>query len=65
MLNEIKETLNLKIIKTTNVENIVLITGFSPLLHKFIKIGSALVNVQIAITQNKVVIGYPLILHSY
>lgn len=65
LAKEIVKKFNLITVSYEQVEDTVIINGYSKLLQHFILINHEKVNLQIAYHKNAVIVGYPLILHSF
>lgn len=65
LLKDITKNLNVKWFSTHYVGELLVLNGYSNSLSEFIYVGNKKQNLQIAISENAFVIGYPLLLHSY
>ncbi|MBE7076380.1 MAG: hypothetical protein E7374_00615 [Clostridiales bacterium] len=64
--DNIIDTLKVRVVKNEYLENgTTIIYGFSNLINKNVKVDNKRVNVQIAITESKTVVGWPVIMGSY
>ena len=64
-INIIIKKLKIEILSKQDLDNIIVIEGYSPLINKSIYINNENINIQIAFNNNKITVGYPLILGSF
>jgi hypothetical protein len=64
-LNEITNLLKIKNVNSYVINNILVIEGYTNLINIYILNNNKKVNVQIAINKNSIIVGCPLILHSF
>lgn len=64
-LNEIIDGLNLEIYLMREISDRVIIEGYTNKLNNFVVVNNLKINIQIAIDENKITLGYPLIDGSF
>lgn len=64
-IENIKKALNLEIYSKNNISDRIVYECYSNKLNNFVVIDGKKVNIQISITDNKIIIGYPLISTSF
>ncbi len=64
-LNQLISVLDLQINKDEQVAQRRIVEGYSPKLSKWLNINNLKTNIQLAIVDSKVIVGYPLITNSF
>ncbi len=64
-VKQLVRNLNVQWFDSYCVGELYVLNGYTNHLNGFVRVGKHKQNLQVAMTQNKVVIGYPLLLHSY
>lgn len=64
-LDSLFKLLKFQEIKTSEIDDIMIIYGYTPYGEKSIYLDGKKVNVQIAVRENKLIVGFPMILTGY